>query len=219
MPGSADATIALSIHGPAGVLDLVVPAGATAVDVAREYAKQAGRRRPGIPLLQTALGERLNAAPPAGRGRGPGRATCWSPPPACTAPARSTLLDAAKNAPETPALAVDDRDGRGGRRRARRLVRRPRGRGDRPHRHRRDPAGVRAGRRAPRRPARPPAGRGRSGLRRRRRLRRPLRARRPPAARDPRRRPGSPPPSSPASVARWPWRGDETQHGVDRRAA
>ena len=64
VPGSADATIPISIHGPAGVLDLVVPAGATAVDVAREYAKQADV--PGIPLLQTALGERLNAAVPLG---------------------------------------------------------------------------------------------------------------------------------------------------------
>ena len=44
MPGPAEATIAVSIHGPAGVLDLVVPAGATSVDVAREYAKQAGFR-------------------------------------------------------------------------------------------------------------------------------------------------------------------------------
>ena len=72
VPGSADATIALSIHGPAGVLDLVVPAGATAVDVAREYARQAqdsgadAGSLPGVPLLQTALGERLNAAVPLG---------------------------------------------------------------------------------------------------------------------------------------------------------
>jgi hypothetical protein len=52
-------TIAVSVHGPAGVLDLVVPAGATSVDVAREYAAQTGQA--GIPLLQTLLGELLTA--------------------------------------------------------------------------------------------------------------------------------------------------------------
>ena len=52
-------TIAVSVHGPAGVLDLVVPEGATSVDVAREYAAQTGVA--GIPLLQTPLGELLTA--------------------------------------------------------------------------------------------------------------------------------------------------------------
>ena len=52
-------TIAVSVHGPAGVLDLVVPAGATSVDVAREYAAQTDVA--GIPLLQTPLGELLTA--------------------------------------------------------------------------------------------------------------------------------------------------------------
>lgn len=52
-------TIAVSVHGPAGVLDLVVPEGATSVDVAREYAAQTGQA--GIPLLQTPLGELLTA--------------------------------------------------------------------------------------------------------------------------------------------------------------
>ncbi len=54
-----DSTIALSVHGAAGVLDLVVPLGATAVDVARAYADQSGMS--GIPLLQTPLGEHLRA--------------------------------------------------------------------------------------------------------------------------------------------------------------
>ena len=56
--GSA-ATIAISVHGPVGVLDMVVPVGATPVDVGRAYADQAGLS--GIPLLQTPLGEHLRA--------------------------------------------------------------------------------------------------------------------------------------------------------------
>ena len=65
----AHSTIALSVHGPAGVLDLVVPAGATAVDVAREYAKQGRRTRwhPAAADRPSASG--LNAAVAAGRGR------------------------------------------------------------------------------------------------------------------------------------------------------
>ena len=103
MSSSADATIAVSIHGPAGVLDLVVPAGATAVDVAREYAKQADV--PGIPLLQTALGERLNAAVPLGEaGIQPGDVLVATT--GVHRPRRVTLLQAAKNAPESPALAA-----------------------------------------------------------------------------------------------------------------
>ena len=39
--GTAD-ILALSVHGPAGVLDLVVPAAASAADVATEYARQSG---------------------------------------------------------------------------------------------------------------------------------------------------------------------------------
>lgn len=58
---AASDTVSLSVHGSVGVLDLVVPAGASALDVAREYAAQAGLAT--IPLLQTALGELL----PAGR--------------------------------------------------------------------------------------------------------------------------------------------------------
>lgn len=40
--GSAGENIALSVHGDAGVLDLLVPDGASALDVSREYAKQVG---------------------------------------------------------------------------------------------------------------------------------------------------------------------------------
>ena len=106
MPGSADATMVLSIHGQAGVLDLVVPTGATSVDVAREYARQAevAGAVPGIPLLQTALGERLNASLPlAEAGVEPGDVLVATS--GVHRPRRTTLLDAAKNAPESPALA------------------------------------------------------------------------------------------------------------------
>jgi hypothetical protein len=103
MSSSAGATIAVSIHGPAGVLDLVVPTGATSVDVAREYAKQADV--PGIPLLQTALGERLNAAVPLGEaGIQPGDVLVATT--GVHRPRRVTLLQAARNAPESPALAA-----------------------------------------------------------------------------------------------------------------
>lgn len=50
-------TLAISVHGPVGVLDLVVPAGAAATDVAREYAAQS--RLGAIPLLHTGLGQVL----------------------------------------------------------------------------------------------------------------------------------------------------------------
>jgi len=102
MSSSADATIAVSIHGQAGVLDLVVPAGATSVDVAREYAKQA--EVPGIPLLQTALGRRLNAGVPLGEA-GVQAGDVLVATSGVHRPRRTTLLDAAKNAPESPALA------------------------------------------------------------------------------------------------------------------
>jgi hypothetical protein len=80
-----------------------VPTGATSVDVAREYAKQADV--PGIPLLQTALGERLNAAVPLGEaGIQPGDVLVATT--GVHRPRRVTLLQAAKNAPESPALAA-----------------------------------------------------------------------------------------------------------------
>ena len=46
--------LALSVHGPAGVLDLVVPASAVASDVAEEYARRAGLTA--VPDLLTSLG-------------------------------------------------------------------------------------------------------------------------------------------------------------------
>jgi len=50
-------TIAVSIHGPAGVVDLVVPPGAAASDLAREYAEQSTLAS--IPLIYTRSGAPL----------------------------------------------------------------------------------------------------------------------------------------------------------------
>lgn len=50
-------TIAVSIHGPAGVLDLAVPAGASATDLAREYSAQSGLGS--IPLIYSRTGQPL----------------------------------------------------------------------------------------------------------------------------------------------------------------
>jgi hypothetical protein len=52
--------LALTVHGPAGALDLVVPAGAAVTDVAREYAVQGGLSA--IPLLYTRSGDLLLAS-------------------------------------------------------------------------------------------------------------------------------------------------------------
>ena len=101
-PAAAGSTIAVSVHGPAGVLDLVVPAVARSVDLAREYADQAGLA--GIPLIQTALGELVPAARPlvdAGVESGDVLVATQG----VHRPRRTTLLEAARNAPETPALA------------------------------------------------------------------------------------------------------------------
>lgn len=57
-PTTAD-SIALSVHGPAGVLDLAVPPGASAADLAREYAAQSGLGA--VPLLFTRIGAPLVA--------------------------------------------------------------------------------------------------------------------------------------------------------------
>ncbi len=57
-PSAAD-SIAVSVHGPAGVLDLAVPPGASAADLAREYAAQSGLGT--MPLLYTRLGDPLLA--------------------------------------------------------------------------------------------------------------------------------------------------------------
>ena len=48
VPAEPD-SLAVSIHGPAGVVDLLVPPGAQAVDLAREYAEQSGLAS--IPLI------------------------------------------------------------------------------------------------------------------------------------------------------------------------
>jgi len=48
------ADLPLSVHGPVGVLDLVVPSGAAAVDVAEVYARQAGLTT--VPVLCTRVG-------------------------------------------------------------------------------------------------------------------------------------------------------------------
>jgi hypothetical protein len=47
--------LAVSVHGPAGAVDLVVPRGAPAREVAAEYARQAGLAA--IPVLLTTLGD------------------------------------------------------------------------------------------------------------------------------------------------------------------
>jgi len=59
--GTAGASdiVALSVHGPTGVLDLVVPTGASAADVAVEYARQA--RLGAVPALFSRTGRPLPA--------------------------------------------------------------------------------------------------------------------------------------------------------------
>jgi hypothetical protein len=54
--------LALTVHGPVGSIDLLVPPGAAATDVAREYAAQAGLGS--IPLISTQLGRPLAADVP-----------------------------------------------------------------------------------------------------------------------------------------------------------
>ncbi|ANH37954.1 hypothetical protein I601_1519 [Nocardioides dokdonensis FR1436] len=54
--------VALTVHGPAGAVDLLVPLGASAADVALEYAAQAGL--PGTPALGTSAGRRLDPDAP-----------------------------------------------------------------------------------------------------------------------------------------------------------
>ncbi|MBS2939939.1 hypothetical protein KDN32_19550 [Nocardioides sp. J2M5] len=107
MSSTADATIAVSVHGAAGVLDLVVPAGATSVDVAREYARQAAEvgGATGIPLLQTALGERLNASVALGDA-GVRSGDVLVATTGVHRPRRATLLEKARRAPETPEVAA-----------------------------------------------------------------------------------------------------------------
>lgn len=54
--------LALSVHGPVGVLDLLVPSGASASDVALEYAEQSGLGS--VPLLLDRLGRPLSPETP-----------------------------------------------------------------------------------------------------------------------------------------------------------
>ncbi len=54
LPGDV---VALSVHGPSGVLDLHVPVAASSLDVATEYSRQASL--PSVPTLYTRLGAAL----------------------------------------------------------------------------------------------------------------------------------------------------------------
>ena len=82
----ASQRVALTVHGPAGAVDLVVPLGAGVADVAREYAAQAGLRR--APALGTVDGRRLDPdAPLAGTGLRSGALLVALDPPA--APVRA----------------------------------------------------------------------------------------------------------------------------------
>jgi hypothetical protein len=58
--GSTGPSLAVTVHGPAGVVDLVVPAGAAPADVATAYAEQAGLGEP--PVLRNRLGDPLTSA-------------------------------------------------------------------------------------------------------------------------------------------------------------
>src|SRR3954469_21123944 len=53
-------TVALTVHGPAGAVDLVVPPEASVDDVAREYAAKAGLQF--APVLHNRLGTALAPA-------------------------------------------------------------------------------------------------------------------------------------------------------------
>src|SRR4051794_35425014 len=55
----AHSTVALTVHGPAGALDLAVPPEASVDDVAREYAARAGLQF--APTLHNRLGTALAA--------------------------------------------------------------------------------------------------------------------------------------------------------------
>ena len=57
-----DDLLALSVLGPQGIIDLVVPGAASAEDVAAEYASQTGLTTP--PALLTGLGARLPTGVP-----------------------------------------------------------------------------------------------------------------------------------------------------------
>lgn len=95
--------LAVTVHGPAGVLDLVVPAGAAAGDVAEEYAGQVGL--PAAPDLRTAIGTPIPADVPllrAGIATGDVLvATAGGPPPATRRSSRRATPAAAGPDPTT----------------------------------------------------------------------------------------------------------------------
>lgn len=98
----AGETIAISVHGPVGVLDLVVPVAATSVDVARAYASEAGVA--GVPLLQTATGDLI----PAGRSLadlGVRAGTLMIAATGVHRPGSSRLRDVVRSLPDSPQLA------------------------------------------------------------------------------------------------------------------
>lgn len=88
--GRPPEVLAVSVHGPAGVVDLVVPPGATAAEVAAEYAAHA--RLAGVPRLHRRPGAVLEPGHRlADAGVGPGEVLlavdAAAPPPAVRAPA------------------------------------------------------------------------------------------------------------------------------------
>lgn len=103
---AAEATrdaLAVTVHGPVGVIDLLVPAGAKAFDLARAYASEAGIDA--IPLMQRPDGTVL---PPDRTLRAAG-VTAGSILVAATGlgrPRRSRLMDQVRRIPPSPGLAA-----------------------------------------------------------------------------------------------------------------
>ena len=138
--------LAVTVHGPAGVLDLVVPAGAAAGDVAQEYAEQVGLVA--APDLRTRIGAPIPADVPllrAGVGTGDVLvATAGGPPPAARRTDRRDGRCVADGPDPVPGLAGLWFAVAAAARRRRRVVRRDRLRRPAGRRRRR------AGRRPPR---------------------------------------------------------------------
>lgn len=100
-------SLALSVHGPVGVLDLVVPSGAAASDVAREYADQCGLAS--VPLLHTRLGAALHpdvALAEAGVGTGDVLVATVGPGPAARRDAPAPYAEATASAGPPGPLSV-----------------------------------------------------------------------------------------------------------------